>query len=108
MKPEIFSALGAISLSIGKNFERYFPAVISSLESASEIEIHPDNEENVITNIIRLRKTILQTYAMFVHSHFGQSLVERLPKLHSFLELIWKDKEYRTKSVNTQIMLLLR
>jgi len=105
-KPEIFSTFGDLSLTIGSKFERYFLSVMSSLQTASEILIQSDNDDKMIDNIIQLRLTIIKTYSMFVHSNFC-ALVNHLPALLKFLEIIWMDTNYRTKKLIKQTILLI-
>jgi len=105
-KPEIFSTFGDLSLTIGSKFERYFLSVMSSLQTASEILIQSDNDDKMIDNIIQLRLTIIKTYSMFVHSNFC-ALVNHLPALLKFLEIILMDTNYRTKKLIKQTILLI-
>lgn len=78
-----------------------------SLESASQLTISQECDDKIIDNIILLRLTITRTYSMLVHSNID-ALSNRLPPLLTFLDLVWRDTEFRTPDQVKQIILLIR
>ena len=109
VKPPILSSFSDIAMSIGGEFEKYTPVVLTMLEQAGTVSAETDDED-LIEYISSLREAILEAYTGILHG-LGDGknldvLVPHLEALLTFMERCSTD-EHRTNEVVKNCIALL-
>lgn len=99
VKPPILSCFGDLALAVGPAFEKYLPYVIPMLQSATQLSMMTDKEdEEMIDYNNMLRNGIFEAYAGLLQGFKDdkskmQQLLQHAQFVLSFIEEVSKDKD---------------
>ncbi|PSC75516.1 importin subunit beta-1-like [Micractinium conductrix] len=96
IKPQILSAFGDIALAIGDRYEKYLQHVISMLQSAMQLSVQQQQQEDAADYNNLLRHGILEAWAGMFNGMSKEKAEAYLkpyaPALLDFVEAIYADK----------------
>ena len=104
VKPPILSCFGDLALAVGTAFEKYLPYIIPMLQSATQLSMMTDKEdEEMIDYNNMLRNGIFEAYAGLLQGFKDDKsktaqLLQHAPFVLCFIEEVAKDK-YRDEAV---------
>mmetsp|Transcript_30862 Transcript_30862/g.52813 ORF Transcript_30862/g.52813 Transcript_30862/m.52813 type:complete len:861 (+) Transcript_30862:33-2615(+) len=111
LRPLIIISFADIALAIGGHFNVYFVHIMNALCAASDTAITADSSDDFIDYVIKLREAILEACPpvmdSMVEAGKQQEFVPFLGKLIPFMERLWYERDYRTRTIVASMLGLI-